>query len=208
MSTEHTTADQTWHDATAWARKALARARHHAGAPEEATPGLDPDLVVTVAAWLRWDRPPTSTAVMAVPSTVHTPRRLPAGTPYELHLLHQVHAHAELPEALTSACGNLVVIDRLYDNMGVIGERAPDGQVRTEITVQQPLRVLPRPEGTQPSAPHTVRCPLCDRDTGLQLRWDGQVGRALCPQGHGEWTPRPLIVQDMWEQLVQQAVSH
>lgn len=199
MSIEHTTADQDWHDAMAWARKALARERDYTGAPG----GDNPDLVVAVAAWLRWDRPPTSLAVMVVPQTLRTPRRLPPGSPYELHLLRPVYEHNVLPDALTAAWGDLVVVDRLYDSMGVVGERAPDGRIRAEVTVEQALRVVSHPDSAESSEPHTVRCPLCDRDAGLRLRWDGQVARALCPQGHAEWTPCPLIVPDMWEQLEQ-----
>lgn len=201
MAIEHNAAEQdAWSSAVAWARKALAQERAHNGVPEGHA-HQDPDLVVAVAAWVRWEQPPMP-GVMMVPHSLRTPQKLPPGSPYELELLRPLHEHAELPEALTAAWGSLTLLDRLYANMGVVGGPVPTGRILEEIRVEHKIFLSPHPDDTGET--HTVQCPLCDRNIGIRLRWDGQVARALCPQGHAEWTPQPLFVSHMWEQLKQQ----
>lgn len=200
MSIDHNaTGHEAWTDAVAWARKALARDRAESGIPGGS--GQDPDLVVAVAAWVWWDRPPVA-GVMVVPHALRTPRELPPGSAYELALLSPLHAHTDLPAELVDAWGKLTLVDQLYDQMGVVGESAPTGEIVEGFTVEQRILVELGPESTD--EPRLLRCPVCDRDTGIRMGWDRQVARAMCPDGHAEWTPQPLMVAGVWKHMMEQ----
>lgn len=140
-----------------------------------------------------------------VPRTRLTPGELPPGSAYELDLLRPLHAHTELPEELVDAWGKLTLVDRLYDQMGVVGESAPTGEIVEGFTVEQRVLLDLGPEGED--GPHVLCCPVCGRDTGIGMGWDGQVARAMCPDGHAEWTPQPLIGGAVWKQMMEQVTT-
>ncbi|WP_143847301.1 hypothetical protein [Nocardiopsis sp. JB363] len=140
-----------------------------------------------------------------MPRTLRTPRELPPGTAYELDLLRPLHAHTELPEELVDAWGKLTLIDQLYDHMGVVGKSAPTGEIVEGFTAEQRILLDLGPESED--GPHTLCCPVCDRDTGIGMGWDRQVARAMCPDGHAEWTPQPLIVGAVWRHMMEQVTA-
>lgn len=143
---------------------------------------------------------------MVVPRTRSTPRELPPGSPYELELLRPLHEHPLLPEELVDAWGKLTLVDRLYDQMGVVGESAPTGEIIEGFTAEQHILVDLGPESTE--EPHPLRCPVCERDTGIGMGWDCQVARAMCPDGHAEWTPQPLIMGEVWRHMMEQVTTY
>ncbi|WP_143847215.1 hypothetical protein [Nocardiopsis sp. JB363] len=184
-------ADTVLDDATAWgmaqllARQAVYRTRVLARRERrDLHLPVSVDLTRAVLVWLVWDqsrgrihREHPGTRIRAA----HWPTVVPEhATPYQRSLLEPLlHAGPQEQDDVVMAVRMIVVADLTLIDEDT--DRAGDGEPLVSMTISG--MTLTGADGVV-----MVACPVCRRDTPLQLIWDGYIGTASCPDGHGEWT--------------------